>query len=230
MGYYQAGFDVIGVDKFPQPNYPFTFIQHDVRTLKLEEYMLDISDFSAIHASPPCQIHSTITATAGTRHNHEDHIPYTRSKLIRSGLPYVIENVPGAPLINPIQLCGSSFGLRLRRHRLFESSIDLVGKECWHKWQDDEKIFSPMSYRRGDVKANKSGVIGVFGGGQGLGNGEVWMWKMAMGILWMRKAEMAQAIPPCYTRYIGRQLLNHINNQDDIIYDEDDEILEEDIQ
>lgn len=129
MGYHNAGFDVVGVDIVPQPKYPFEFHQADAI-----EYLLEHGhEFDAIHASPPCQVHCVLKSMPNFRHaEHEDLIPQTREALLRVGKPYVMENVPGAPLQNPIILCGSMFGLqttcgaKLRRHRKFEANWPLV--------------------------------------------------------------------------------------------------------
>jgi len=122
MGYERAGFDVVGVDLKPQPNYPFPFVQADALDW-LEEWVLSGHDrFDAIHASPPCQKHvkglSAMNKSIGRDYNHLDLIPQTRSLLLELGIPYVIENVVGSQLHNPIRICGSSFGL----DRLFECS------------------------------------------------------------------------------------------------------------
>ena len=131
-GYYKAGFDgfnIVGVDNKPQPKYPFEFVQADAI-----EYLLEHGhEFDAIHASPPCQVHCALKSMPNFRHaEHEDLIPQTREALLRVGKPYVMENVPGAPLQTPIILCGSMFGLqttcgaKLRRHRKFEANWPLV--------------------------------------------------------------------------------------------------------
>src|SRR5581483_312695 len=123
MGYYRAGFDVVGVDTKPQPHYPFRFIQADA----LEYLRLGpISWYAAVHASPPCQAHTSLRGMWNAK-EHVDLIPPTRELLRKTGLPYVIENVPGAPMDAQVMLCGSAFGLgipgaQLRRHRLFELS------------------------------------------------------------------------------------------------------------
>lgn len=121
MGYHRAGFDVIGVDIEPQPNYPFELVRADALKYGYECWGMT---FGAVHASPPCQAYSTTGALHSNE--HPELVEETR-KLLQAmqaqlGIPYVIENVVGAPLVNPIMLCGSSFGLGVRRHRLFEVS------------------------------------------------------------------------------------------------------------
>lgn len=139
---------------------------------------------------------------------HRNLIPATRRRLEASGLPFVIENVPGAPLRADIVLCGSMFGLGVRRHRLFESSVPLSAPPCRHADQDAASPGYPVKrYHSGRPVVCRSPVIGVFGGGKGLGRGEVELWRAAMGIGWMSRRELAEAIPPAYTRHIGRQLL-----------------------
>lgn len=128
-GYHRAGFDVVGIDINPQPRYPFRFIQGDALDVSLWPVGVDV-----IHASPPCQALSTQTPD---KSKHLNLIPATRDVLVGSGLPYVIENVEGArrSMVDPIRLCGSSFGLDVRRHRYFESNVDLQGVACDHGWQ-----------------------------------------------------------------------------------------------
>lgn len=144
MGYYRAGFDVVGVDIAPQPHYPFAFHQADALDFLAEHG----HEFDAIHASPPCQLYSTTKYAHEDNGTHPDLLAPTRQALIECGIPYVIENVEGAPLIDPLTLCGSEFGLRapdvdglplaLRRHRLFESSVWLMGAGgCFH---DDTQV------------------------------------------------------------------------------------------
>jgi DNA (cytosine-5)-methyltransferase 1 len=123
LGYEQAGFDVTGVDINPQPHYKGKFIQSDAIEYLKQHYQ----EFDAIHASPPCQAYSKATMQFRVQgKEYVDLIGITRLELIMTGKPYVIENVPDSPLINPIQLCGTMFGLRTYRHRLFESNISLI--------------------------------------------------------------------------------------------------------
>lgn len=186
-GYARAGFEVVGVDIKPQPHYPFEFILADAMT-----YPLD--GFDAIHASPPCQKYSTMTGRwEGRADEHPDLIAATRMRLVVSGLPYVIENVPGAPLLEAITLCGSMFGLGVRRHRRFESNVSMLAPRCNH--------------------AAQGRVVGVYGhaGGSskrdGISFGGVATWREAMGIDWMVGNELAEAIPPAYTEWLGTKLM-----------------------
>ena len=129
MGYYLAGFDVVGVDLAEKRNYPFDFVQGDA----IEYLSVHFQEFDFIHASPPCQHftkYKNCRKDIATR--YENLIPQTREALIKTGKPYVIENVVGAPLNNPITLCGSMFGLDVRRHRLFESNVELTPPKCDH--------------------------------------------------------------------------------------------------
>jgi DNA (cytosine-5)-methyltransferase 1 len=190
VGYARAGFDVVGVDIASQPNYPFSFIRADAQDVLKDAQFL--RQFDLIHASPPCQRFSVATKRwKRARKRHPDLIATTRRYLKAAGVPYVIENVPGAPLRNPLTLCGSMFGLKVRRHRLFESSFVVPkGPRCAHEAQGR--------------------VVGVYGnpGGSSTRDKLVFAnlegWKRAMGIDWMTKTELAQAIPPAYTEYLGR--------------------------
>lgn len=230
MGYHRAGFDVIGVDVNPQPNYPFEFVQADALGFLRHPAIYgngwkDIEQFDAIHASPPCQAHSSIAKQirklGKTQREHPDLVPQTRELLQATGLPYVIENVVGAPLHSPIQLCGSSFGLNVRRHRLFECSGFDVGliPPCAHHWQTPR--FRSLDKRRGlksvvevVCTGNKhdttglASVVGVHGHHNYAGERALREW--AMDIDWMSPYELTQAIPPAYTEFIGTQLLAHL--------------------
>lgn len=200
MGYHRAGFDVVGVDIAPQPRYPFTFVQADA----LDYLTAYGHQFDAIHASPPCQDHSALCSVRGA-HGTGWMLEATRDALIRLDVPWVIENVPGAPMPGAVVLCGTEFGLStdvvgkgrvwLRRHRLFESSVLLMGAGRCH------------CYRRP--------IIGVYGHGDGGHRG----WKgsirdrrAVMGIDWMTRDELAQAVPPAYTEHVGEQLVDHLSS------------------
>ncbi len=211
VGYHRAGFDVVGVDNRPMPRYPFEFIQLDaigvlrtllsvegrIHTKAGEEYYL--SDFAAIHASPPCQAYSVSRKIhAGPKaKQHPDLVEETRLLLERARLPWVIENVIGAPLHRPIVLCGTMFGLKVLRHRCFESSEMLLGP-------------AHPKHPKGNLTNSKSGYsTGAYPFITCAGHNFVRTDGMAaMGIDWhMTREEVAQAIPPVYTEYIGRQLI-----------------------
>lgn len=197
MGYHQGGFDVVGVDKYPQPRYPFQFVQMDA--LEALQILLDggqiggyyLSDFYTIHASPPCQRNSTMTKGLWKDriNDHPELIAPTRKLLIRTGKPYIIENVPTAPLINPTVLCGSMFGLQVRKHRLFETTFPVLTPPCNHAAQG--RVVAVYGHSGGSSK--RDGI--QFGG--------VDSWKNAMQIDWMTGAELAEAIPPAYTKHIA---------------------------
>lgn len=207
VGYHRAGFDVVGVDIKPQPRYPFEFIQADAL-----EYILELAGYAnglydAIHASPPCQAYTSLSSMKHVQaNNHKDLIPATRALLVKSGLPYVIENVPGAPLRNPMMLCGTMFdGLGVKRHRLFESNVSLVStKRCDHSRHRNPPRFK--TFRHGVWYLSR--FCPAYGHGGGKGASGVADWGPAMGIDWMpSRRQIAQAIPPAYTEFIGRQLL-----------------------
>lgn len=197
MGYHRAWPDaeIVGVDIREQPNYPFTFWH--ANALSVLSQIGDEFDF--VHASPPCQAHSTQTAD---RSKHADLIPDTRYGLEASGLPYVIENVEGArrSLRDPVRLCGSSFLLDVRRHRYFEANWPLQAPPCDHGWQTPRFRSLRMNLVR---EGRLSPVVGVHGHINYEGEFEVR--KAAMQIDWMTNAELVQSIPPAYTEWIGQQ-------------------------
>lgn len=199
MGYHRAGFDVVGVDIKPQPRYPFEFIQADVLAAPSRFFAY----FDAVHASPPCQAHSSVTKV-NRGAVHADLIPQTRAMLIASGLPYIIENVVGAPLINPIVLCGTMFGLQaagadIRRHRLFETSFPItLIPECQHRSVPTMGIYGKGAR---DSRRKSDKTIPEFSAAEA---------RQAMGIDWMDIKTLSQAIPPAYTEYLGGQLMAHI--------------------
>lgn len=195
MGYRRAGFDVIGVDINPQPNYPFEFVQADA--LEVLQYGGEwISQFQAVHASPPCQRHSAMShCRPGLAEQYPALIEPTREMLQRywSDVPWVIENVEGAPLIDPITLCGEMFGQTLlHRHRLFESNVPLT---------------QPV-HPKHTLSASKAGhwkpgtAMSVAGH-----VAPVALARQIMGIDWTTRDELGEAVPPAYTEYVGAQFM-----------------------
>jgi DNA (cytosine-5)-methyltransferase 1 len=203
-GYALAGFEVTGVDISPQRNYPFDFVQTDA--LSLDPRFL--SQFDAIHASPPCQSYSDLAKRNGNAHEWPRLIEPVREMLLRTGLPYVIENVEGAPLINPIVLCGTMFpGLRVLRHRLFESNILMTTLS--HGKHPKVHTFDKRKSHYGKTDERKD-FVQVTGGG----NCSIAAARSAMVIDWMSKNELNEAIPPAYTKFIGEQLISHLVAQE----------------
>jgi DNA (cytosine-5)-methyltransferase 1 len=202
MGYHRAGFEVVGVDIVEQPNYPFKFILGDALAIAEDQPEL-LSNVDVIHASPPCQ---TFTAYrrrgAGVGDRYRDLVVETRALLQATELPYLIENVPTAPLREPVQICGSSFGLDIRRHRLFESNVHLVVPPCNHDWQTPR--FPPATNR-----TNRRSTVEV-----GTYRCEK-LAPQAMGIDWMHNAELSQAVPPTYTEFLGRQMFAYLRARDE---------------
>lgn len=178
MGYTRAGFEVVGVDINLQKNYPFEFHRGDA----IEFIRKYGKDFDAIHASPPCQAYAGVTAWRGDRSSHADLVAPTRDVLESVGRTWVIENVPEAPVRRDLTLCGSHFGLRVKRHRVFESSTPLKAPDevCSHHG------LLPFMHKQERTYAN------------------------AMGCDWMTTREGRQAIPPAYTEFIGRQLMQSL--------------------
>lgn len=206
MGYSRAGFEVVGVDIKPQPNYPFEFHQADA----LE---FDLDGFDAFGASPPCQFGTSLRSLWPGR-DYENLIPATRDRLAGAGRPFVIENVEGSRshLRSPLMLCGSAFGLDLRRHRYFEcDGFDAMSPGCAHGWQAPR--FVSLDQRRRNTRTTipvhggkqLASVVGVHGHLNY--SGEMALRESAMGIDWMSTAELSQAIPPAYTEHIGGYLM-----------------------
>jgi DNA (cytosine-5)-methyltransferase 1 len=190
-GYADAGFEITGIDIKHGKRYPFTY-----KRMSIEHVTMDmLQEYDFIHASPPCQTFSitkNLRIAQGKSTDKIDWLPQTRQLLLESGKPYVIENVPGAPLIEPIMLCGSSFGLKVRRHRLFESNLKLTGSICDHKSQG-----RPVGIY-GSMKDE------IPGGGRTAHSMQEA--NQAMGIDWMIWGELVEAIPPAFTKYIGLQV------------------------
>lgn len=189
VGYYRAGFDVIGVDIAPQPHYPFEFVRADA----VEYFETHKEGYEFAHASPPCQRFSSITRISGRREDHPDLVSHFRSAFREWGGIYAIENVVGSPLSPAIMLCGSMFGLGVRRHRLFETPYRVHQPSCAHR------VAGPAMAVYGNTGGRKPNNGGV--------RGTKAEWEAAMGIDWMTAKELAQAIPPAYTEYVGRLLL-----------------------
>lgn len=205
VGYHRAGFEVTGVDAKPHADYPFVLVEANALDMLTDTAFLD--RFDVIAASPPCPRYSTITPDS-SRHLHPDLIPPVRSALRTWGGIYIIENVPGAVRVldNPTKVCGSAFGLPVRRHRFFESNAWLTPTECFHETQgrpigvygdhpqDDEEYRRPDGTRRG----NKAKTIEQA--------------QAALGIDWMTDwDDLTDAIPPAYTEFLGRQLIEPAN-------------------
>lgn len=193
-GYADAGFEVVGVDIAPQPHYPFEFHQGDA----IEFLLRHGRDFDLIHASPPCQAYMPIRKLVESRwgaRDYPDLIAPTRQALHQVGRPYVIENVPGAPLFSPILLCGEMFGLRVFRHRLFETSFFLLAPPH----PRHPRGSTTNSYRGMSAFACGATHINVAGNNFRIADA-----RAAMGIDWMTISEISQAIPPAYTEFIGR--------------------------
>lgn len=207
MGYYRAGFDVIGVDINPQPNYPFAHYRADAITFLNELIHGRQSEnpwafpwrlVAAIHASPPCQASCNLTKGTNAGREYPQLIPQTRELLAQTGLPTVIENVQGAEIRRDLTLCGEMFGLDVIRHRYFECSFPVAQPE--------------HVKHRGRVRGWRHGqyfdgpYVAVYGDGGG--KGSVSEWQAAMGIDWTDvRLEIAEAIPPAYTEYVGSQLM-----------------------
>lgn len=191
MGLHQAFPEarIYGVDIEPQKRYPFNFYQADV----FEWAAFEWRDFDFIWASPPCQRFSDLAKRNGNGHEHPDLIGTVRVKLIQSGRPYIIENVDNAPLISPQMLCGTMFGLKVFRHRIFETSFG------WDAPQHKPHAGSTGTHRY--PYKSVGGYVQVTGGG----NCTVAEAKAAMEIDWMTKAELNEAIPPAYSRFLGEQ-------------------------
>jgi DNA (cytosine-5)-methyltransferase 1 len=207
-GYHRAGFDVVGVDVELQPRYPFTFLEYDALLVLKglasdgEFSWLRLRDFDAIHASPPCQDYSRAMKCFVADGQYPRLIEPVRELLVEIGLPWVIENVPGAPLptqadlfgANGIELCGTMFGLRVWRHRLFEASFPVAApRGCDHSLQ-------PMNPHKAPTRRLWRAILPA-------GESVEGAWRAEMGVGWMSAHEGREAIPPAYTEYVGRNLM-----------------------
>lgn len=192
MGYHQAGFEVIGVDIKPQPHYPFRFIEADALNFMVMENACSFYDFDVIHASPPCQLWAEVAQ--GRKGKHPDLLTPTRELLKLGDIPYVIENVPPAPMPDSFILCGAAFGLPIIRHRRFEWTLGHVlvpnggcPQTRFNRAVDHGPGFYPYARKKWET-AWREHVLPV-----------VWPW--------MDLDEAGQAIPPAYTEWIGTQLM-----------------------
>lgn len=193
MGLHRAGFDVTGVDIEPQPRYPFRFIQDDAMAWLCGE-RAPLASFDLIWASPPCQKYSAMSVVTGRKGQYPDLVGAVRDTLTSSGVPYIIENVEGAPLQNAILLCGTMFGLLVMRHRLFETNppIYFPPGPCAHM----RRVVKHG--RRPNRNGHYAAATGHFT--------DVAFVREAMDIDWMIRDELAQAIPPAYSEWLARQI------------------------
>jgi DNA (cytosine-5)-methyltransferase 1 len=190
MGLWRAGYEPTGVDIARNPHYPFPFIHWDaleVRPGSLQRYDL-------IWSSPPCQRWTKLAGQNGTRMQHPDCISPIRQLLQTAGVPWIMENVPQAPIRADVLLCGSMFDLALIRHRHFEIS-GFTAAQPEHRAHHSEAI---TVTGHGGGSSSRDGMIGV-------GNKAAWI--AAMGIDWMPTRKMSQAVPPAYAEYLGRQAI-----------------------
>ncbi|WP_238433422.1 DNA cytosine methyltransferase [Micromonospora tarensis] len=199
-GLQQAGFRVTGVDKVRRANYcGDAFVESDA--LDVMRDVAFLRRFVLVTASPPCQFGSAGAGRWGTRDRHPNLIPPTRELLQAAGVPYVIENIEPnlRHLVDPIVLCGEMFDLGVFRHRGFEAGGGIT-------------LTAPAHLRhRGRIGDGKYVTVTGKSGGRsvrdGIQHGAKADWQRAMGIDWMTTREMAQAIPPAYTEWIGRQVM-----------------------
>lgn len=200
MGYHRAGFDVVGVDIADQPRFPFEFHRGDA----LEYLAVHGDEFDVVHASPPCQAHTLAQRIRGNE--HPDLVATTRDALVALGVAvWVIENVPGAPLREHIELCGSMFGLETYRHRWFESSVSLVAPPHGEHVARTTKMGRPV--KEGEYMH----IVGNFSG--------VPRARRIMDMPWASREGLREAIPPSYTEYLGRQLIAFLERDDGALSD-----------
>lgn len=196
MGLYRAGFDVVGFDVLEQPRYPFAFVLQDALTV-------DVKTFDAIWASPPCQAYTVAKTMNGMEgRDYPELIEATRDHVSQHGKPFIIENVVPAPIRRDVILCGRMFDLPLIRHRAFESNILLLGlSHITHNG-------TTRSHDGFSSFANGADYITVAGHNFSKEDGQ-----RAMGIGWMTKQELSQAIPPMYSEFLGRQLIMSVRHE-----------------
>jgi len=199
VGYQRAGYDVTGVDIKAHKDYPYQLIVADVLEFISKDGWAD--DFDIIHASPPCPRYSRMTRVSGNQDSHPDLVPIMIEALEATGKPWVIENVPGAPMLGSVTLCGSAFGLRVRRHRQFLSNLELRGTKCNHKSQG--RAIGVYGNQTGSY-AKQLERYARIGRDYGLRAESVADAQDAMGIDWMTNwDDLTDAIPPAYTEWIA---------------------------
>lgn len=171
-----AGFEVTGVDVRPQPRYPYRFVQADALTV-------DLSGYDLIWASPPCQAYSVSRYCHREDYGYPDLVAPIRERVEASETPFILENVPGAPLRADLILCGAMFNLNVKRHRVFECRFPVLqpGHRCWK----GKRTYAIVAAHLFSVRVGSA----------------------AMGIDWMRRHELAQAVPPAYSQYLGETFL-----------------------
>ena len=221
VGYNRAGFNVVGVDIREQPNYPFEFIQSDV-------FALDpsfLQEFDMIHASPPCQEYTMGSQWLRNKgKEYPDLLAATRDFISETEVDSVIENVPGAPLLKPMKLCGTMFGLQVIRHRLFESNLWIYPPcKCNHQGTTRNGDYyivancNPIgAYKDGKCMPKEerqryrqevyAKMLAKYGG-KNKTEAQYRAWCDAMQIDWMTRYEITQAIPPAYTEWIGKLII-----------------------
>jgi DNA (cytosine-5)-methyltransferase 1 len=202
-GYARAGFEIVGVDIKPQPHYPFDFIQMDALEYLDSRGWRVAAAFEAIHASPPCQFGTAYRRRPDHVRPSPNLVHPVRQRLEATGLPHVIEQpwVNRRELWSPVRMCGSSFRLDVQRHRAFETNFGILPPPCDHSWQTPR---FPHATNRTNLRRTV----------------EVGVWRIpldvqqrAMGIDWMTREELSEAIPPAYTEHIGRMLLMHLRDR-----------------
>jgi DNA (cytosine-5)-methyltransferase 1 len=193
-GYHLAGFDVTGIDIRPMPRHPqqMAFVHGDA----LEYLEAHGHEYDAVHASPPCSPHTKARGGAPVRYRHEDFLPRTRKALRALTVPWVIENVPGARMVYPVTLCGAMFGLRLYRHRQFETGGGLRLTAPVHPVH----VAPSAKMGRPAAEGEFLSVVGNFSGVEDA--------RRAMEMAWADQDGLRQAVPPAYTRWIGLSLMS----------------------
>jgi len=199
MGYYDAGFDITGVDIEPRLSYPFEFIEADALEVLADHDFLN--QYDVIHASPPCQRYSVAASAWGNAETHPDLLPPTREALRSWGGPHLIENVPTAPMDHALLICGWAMGLKhIKRHRLFESNPPLMSPGCLCPAGDTVSVFGHSGEDRRKATLRQNGGL--------RGHVPIDEVRELMGVPWISSRDaVSESIPPAYTQYLGEQVL-----------------------